>query len=230
MKRSLIPAVALLSVLATPLANAITISSSTGGAPTGANLVNFDKLPLGNGGGTATGPSGTVNVSFTGDAKAVQGALGGQYAAPVLSGSNGTGFGAPNQVNGTDATTYLTTGVGTVTLTFGSLQSYFGILWGSVDTYNTLYFYKGTSLVDTVPGNLVALFPTGDQGVNGTKYVNIDTTSPYDTVVAASGNYAFEFDNVAYSPLSLTVPDGGVTAGMLGVSLAGLAFLRRKLA
>ena len=45
-------------------------------------------------------------------------------------------------INGPDTTTYLTTGIGSVTLTLPGPEKYFGLLWGSVDTYNTLSFYR----------------------------------------------------------------------------------------
>jgi hypothetical protein len=45
-------------------------------------------------------------------------------------------------------------------------------------------------------------------------------------VVASSSQYAFEFDNVAYS----AVPDSGMTIALLGMGLLGLGCLRGKLA
>ena len=110
-------------------------------------MSNFDNLPLGAVGGT----SGGIVVSFTSDGQAVQGAVGGQYAAPFLSSSNGVLFG-DNTISGADTTTYLTTGVGSVTLIMPGVEKYFGILWGSVDGYNTLSFYNGVNLVRAVTG------------------------------------------------------------------------------
>ena len=78
----------------------------------GVSYVNFDNIPLWNGGGT----SGGIGVTFTGTGQAVQGASSGVYAAPFLSNSNGVLFGDPT-VAGPDATTYLTTGTGSVTTT-----------------------------------------------------------------------------------------------------------------
>src|SRR5882757_7129869 len=119
--------------LAHPASASLVINSSVGGAPTGVNYVNFDNLPLGSAGGI----SGGIGVSFTsGDGRAVQGAASGLYAAPFLSGGNGSLFGNP--ANGADTTTYLSTGIGSITLTLPSFAKYFGLLWGSVDSYNTL--------------------------------------------------------------------------------------------
>lgn len=213
----------MISFAAGPLARAITITSSVGGAPTGVNIINFDNLALGNSGGVATGPNGSVNVSFTtGDGKVVTGASG-QYAAPWLSGGNGIGFGA--QANGADTTKYISTGIGSVTLDWGSANlNYFGILWGSVDAYNSLRFYNGNTLVDTVTGTNVWAGANGNQGVNGTQYVNINTSGTFNRVVAKSTSYAFEFDNVAYK----AVPDSGSIVALFGGAMIALAAFRRR--
>jgi hypothetical protein len=185
-----------------PVARAsITIDASVGGAPTGVTYANFDGLPLGAAGGTSNG----ITVSFTADGQAVQGSQSGVYAAPYLSNGNGTLFGDPN--NGADATTYLTTGVGSVILTMPGQEKYVGLLWGSVDTYNTLSLYNGSTLVGSATGTNVTSNPSGDQGVLGTFYVNINSTESFNKVVATSTSYAFEFDNVAYNPNPTAVPE-----------------------
>lgn len=219
LKRALVLAV--LGLLASPTVRANTITASVGGATLGSQRVNFDDLVLGTAGGLATGPDGSVAVSFASGGKAVQGALSGKYAAPWLSGGNGTGFGV--QPNGVDTTTYLTTGTtgSSVTLDFGPSASlnYFGLLWGSVDSYNSLSFYNGNTLLSSVTGTQVWAGANGNQGVNGTLYVNIDTSSAFNKVVARSAGYAFEFDNVAYR----SVPDNASTLVLLGLGFIGLA-------
>ena len=126
------------------------------------------------------------------------------------------------------------------------LQAYFGLLWGSVDqqpnTYNVLRFFDGISLVGTITGLDLATFvgqnPSGDQGVNGTYYVNIisnTASTRFDKVVATSSQFAFEFDNVAYNasaesllpvpePISLTIWGLGALGCVVG------AYRRRKTA
>jgi hypothetical protein len=223
--------VASLSVAQT--VQALTIFSTVGGAPTGTNLLNFDDLALGTGSPQTTStPSGSATVILTPNAQVVQGSVSGQYAAPYLSGSNGTGFGN-SPVPGADTTNYLTSGSdgavdgAAVELQFDSLMLYFGLLWGSVDAYNTLSFYNGTTLVDTVTGAQVLASPVGSQGVNGTVYVNFNTTSEFDRVIATSSQFAFEFDNVSYN--ASRVPDGGTTSLLLGLALTGVGVLRRKM-
>jgi hypothetical protein len=204
-------------------AGGLTVSASIGGAPTGVIYANFDGLPLGNAGGTSNG----ITVSFTGDGQAVQGSETDVYAAPYLSSGNGTPFGDPS--NGPDTTTYLTTGIGSVILTMPGQAMYLGLLWGSVDSYNTLSFYEGSTLIGSVTGTQVTSNADGDQGQNGTFYVNINSSQCFDKVVATSSSYAFEFDNVAYNASSVPEPSSVVLAlAAVGGLLPSNTYRRRK--
>jgi hypothetical protein len=207
-----------------PVARAgIVVNAAVGGAPTGVNYVNFDNLSLGNAGGV----SKSVTVSFTGDAQTVQGSQSGVYAAPYLSNNNGALFGDNN--NGPDTTRYLTTGVGSVTLMMPGQEKYIGLLWGSVDNYNTLSLYNGSTLVGTITGTDVTASANGNQGASGTFYVNIDSTVSFDKVVATSSNYAFEFDNVAYnSTMPVPEPSSFVLALAGAIGTVAINRLRRK--
>ncbi len=210
---------AALAVGSMPARATLDVSAAIGGAPTGVNYVNFDNLHLGSVGGT----SGGVTVSFTPDGEAVQDSLGGKYAAPYLSNDNGALFG--DSSNGADTTTYLTTGLGSVTLGLPGRTNYLGLLWGSVDAYNTLSLYNGATLVGSITGSLVTANANGDQGIDGTYYVNITSTEPFNKVVASSSQYSFEFDNVAYGKTAVPEP---ATITLLGVGLIGLGIARRK--
>lgn len=213
--------------LAAPAAYAdpISVSASVGGVPTGTSYENFDLVPLGSG-AFITGSG--VAVSFTGGAAAVSGPLGGVYAPPYLSHDNGVAFG--DLTNGQDATTYLTTGTGTVTLSFASEMKYLGLLWGSVDTFNWLDFYNGGTLIGTIHGTDVTASANGDQGASGTFYVNVNSLVGFDRVVANSSSNAFEFDNVAFNPTNpFQVPEPGETGVFLfGLLLVGSGFWYRK--
>jgi hypothetical protein len=224
-----IPIVAALLALclATSAQASLQIVPLVGGQPAaGANYVNFD-APLVN-------PNGALTLSLTPNAQLVTGSQSGQYAAPFISNSNGVLFG-DNTVSGQDATQYVTSGStgstagAEVTMTFSSPQQYLGLLWGSVDNYNTLTFYSGANSVGSIVGTQVDASATGDQGVNGTFYVNINSTLAFDRVVATSTQFAFEFDNVAYKSSQIIVPEAAsflIWGGLASISM----FYRRRLA
>lgn len=223
-------------------ASPLTINSSVGGAPNVAGVTrdNFDWMTPGSGTPQGPSPQSGITVNLFPNALVVTGSMSGQYAAPFLSGSNGIGLGNPigtaNQPNGPDTTPYITSGsfgavVGAaaeIVLPGSGGYTYFGLLWGSVDTYNTLSFYNGTTLIGSITGSDVIASPIGDQGVNGTVYVNITSTVLFTRVVATSSQYAFEFDNIAFArdnPFNVPAP---AALGVFGVALLGLAWATRR--
>lgn len=229
MNRNLLGAFAVLGgLMAGHQANAtLLVTASIGGAATGVTYENFDSLLPGTGGGLT---GSLIAVSFVPDAAAVSGAASGLYAEPYLSGGNGQGFGS--QPNGIDTTVYLTSGAtnsfsaAAVTLALPFATQYFGLLWGSVDAVNTLSFFNGATLVGTVTGAQANASPNGDQGLNGTVYVNINSDLAFDRVVATSAEHAFEFDNVAFNATPVGVPEP-MTLSVLGADLLGLGMVRR---
>ena len=220
---SSLAAIALATTVSIGSANAaFIVSPLVGGAPIGVNYANFDNLPL----GAAGGVSGGINVSFVPDGQTVTGASNGLYAAPFISNSNGVLFG-DNTVAGPDTTKYITTGVGSAVLTLPGSMLYFGLLWGSVDAYNTLEFFNGAASVGTVTGADVTASANGDQGISGTYYVNILSDMMFDRVVASSTDYAFEFDNVSYNSDAPGVPEP-ISLGLLGAGLLAMGGMARR--
>lgn len=238
MKKILLSTAVALTLATPQITSALSVSGSVGGAPTGVNYLNFDDLVLG--AGTqfthtvgASLVSESIKLNITTDAAVVEGEVENVYAAPFISGLNANNFVMGAQtVPGDDETKFLTSGKtpngGIIEMIFNSPQQYLGLLWGSVDSYNTLEFYNGAVLVDTVTGSDVTASPNGNQGVNGTLYVNINTTSPFTSVKIRSSEFAFELDNVAYNVAPVSTPDGGTLLGSLGLVLAGMAAVSRR--
>jgi len=213
-------------------ANAATVlSASVGGVPVGAGVYeSFDSLAAA-GGLSAQGI--TVTFSGTGAGTITLPDAPGLYAAPYISGSNGAPFGN-SQTDGRNVTQYLTTGIGEVTLQLDKPNQYFGLLWGSVDDYNSLSFYNGSTFLFNFTGLDVDGLANGNQGAAGTFYVNINSDTPFDRVVASSTSYGFEFDNVALAvnptgPIGVSpIPEPGTYAMLLaGLAMVG-AIVRRR--
>jgi VCBS repeat-containing protein len=99
-----------------------------------------------------------------------------------------------------DTTNYLSIGAGgTETITFAHEQNAFGLYWGSVDSYNTISFYHGATLVASYTGaDIAPLFPTGNQGsFSSNGYVEFAGLAQFDKVVLGSSSNAFEIDNIS---------------------------------
>jgi len=231
MKKTIITSAFLLSLAAAQMASATSVSySSAGSALNGANYMNFDNKNSDFVGGGLSG----VSITFVTDAQYYDGNLGLQsgISAPPFAvlPNNAVHFLTPSV--SPDNSFYISSGsYGTkpgakVSMTFApnNNYNYFGLLWGSVDSYNTIEFYSGANLVYFLKGS--SLTPnSGFQGAGGSAYVNITDLPSFDQVVVKSSQYAFEFDNVAYG----NVPDGGTTMIMLGGVLCGIGAIRRRL-
>ena len=186
-------------------------SNSAGpGSTNGAGSGNFTSTALG------------ATFSSSGHAGIMHGSSS-VSAAPFM----GPGPGSP------DTTNYLSIGAGSSeTITFTQEYNAFGLYWGSVDTYNTIKFYDGATLVASFTGADVSpLLANGNQGSfasNG--YVEFVLSHDFNKVVLSSSSNAFEIDNISAGnvPASHAVLEGTVSGTMsvhdpdVGDTLTGL--------
>lgn len=222
----------------------ITFSSALGAPLSGANYVNFNDLPPGNGGvttaniGDSKNMPGSIGVTLSPNtpvynpapggyagAAATTGDESGNHAPPWVTLAGNVGhFAITQAANGPDESRYLTSGTtgGIISLSFNSPITYFGLLWGSVDTYNTLTFY-GENKSWGVTGSDVKLNANGNQGEGGSLYVNFFSDLPIFRVEATSSQFAFELDNVAYS----ATPEAATLTIWSGLGLCGWFAYRR---
>ncbi len=143
-------------------------------------------------------------------------------------------YAAPYTGSGRDATKYFTVpkdvtlSPQSATISFGGQQTYLGLFWGSIDSYNLIEFldedgevlvgYTGTEVVDVTGDDIIEGSANQDDPI-ANRYVNFVDMTPFSAVRFTSDTYAFEFDNLAVVPVP--VP-GAVLLGFLGLGAAGL--------
>ena len=174
-------------------ANASIVSFNFGPVVAGSHLEKFEGLTLGSGNGTYSLPSIWSSMTIT-NGHVVQG------SAPT--------YAAPYQ----DTTKYVSLNTsGSADFSLSIKAHYFGLQWGSVDTYNKLVFFQGNTVLDTIMGASIiaaANLQAGNQGAFGTVYANFTSPQWFNRVMAYSSGIAFEFDNVRVSqqPLPAALP------------------------
>jgi hypothetical protein len=126
------------------------------------------------------------------------------------------------------ADSYLTVGNGSVSLSLLGSYDYFGLYWGSADTYNHLSFFLNGVFVDSFSGDeLAPLMASGNQtSYSSNRFVNFLFTGGdrFDSVTLTSDGYAFETDNHAFGNTT-SVPEPST---LLLFSVGVLPLLLRK--
>ncbi len=227
MKTTLLAAALIASAAAAQAAPVVSASDATGATTSPFALTDLGTSSTAGfqSAATFTAPDGTV-ISFSPDAASP---MAGVYAGSITNTS--TSPFAGNSL-GSASSNYLTAEPSdNVTLTFSSAQSAFSLLWGTVDTFNSLnlQFFDGATAVgtDTVTGSDVAsaagISPNGTTGAFVT--VSDPALGAFTSVVATSTTQAFEFVPGAASSTSVPEP---ATLALLGFGLLGLGFVQHR--
>jgi hypothetical protein len=188
---------------ATPITVSASAAGQTTSAVSGVTTVDFN---AGNCAGYA---------SCTGDFALVSGSASGLYAQPF--GTNSTFLSVPNP----SATTH------TAVMNLGVQANYFGLFWGSIDSYNIISFFSGDTQLASFSGtDLPSLSASGAQTEwSSNRYINFDFgPASFDSVRLISSGFAFESDNHAYRNASVPEP---MNMALMALGLFGLVVARR---
>lgn len=136
-----------------------------------------------------------------------------------------------------DATNYLTVSLnkasGSTLLDLTLPENYFGLFWGSIDSYNSILFLMNGVPVGQFSGTdiatLTGLTANGGQTLTASnRYINFDFGNTlFDQVELSTTNFAFEVDDIAFGdPAPENVPEPP-SLPLLLIPLGSLALLRR---
>jgi hypothetical protein len=213
----------------TAQARTITASLFSPLTPTGSSTVLVDGL-------TGTGYSVAFSPSFAADQGLVRGGSP-MHAIPVAGASGAMpkfltgGFGSALTTDAAGAGQYFSTGTGTITINFTSPQTSLALLWGSIDTENSLRFNDAAGL--TVRGTdaqsaASGFTASGFQGPGGSAYVIITTDTPFTSVAATSSIVSFEFSGLVASTTPIVNQPEPASFVLLGIGIAAIAVGRRQ--
>jgi len=161
-----------------------------------------------------------------------------QLSSPIVRGTTSGAYANPGQL--LNPTSYLSVGSpggpSTVTINLSRPIIYFGFYMGSPDQYNSISFFEGDTLIETVSGDSSRLNSSsvllGSWDV--TNYINFYFEGgAVDKIILTSTTPAFETDNHAFlvAP-DITTPEPStlLTLGMGGILLVAgrVQILRRK--
>lgn len=190
-------------------AQALPVVSLSGMGQTNSSTVDVTTIDFNHGCGYS---------SCSGDYALVSGNQSGKYAQPL--GVNSQYLSVPNP----------SPNIQSAVFGLGSLANYFGLFWGSIDSYNSISFYLNNALVASYSGSaIVGQFANGDQlSYNANRYVNFDFgNDAFDTVKLTSTGFAFETDNHAFR--NITSVSEPATFLLILFGLIGLGLARRRM-
>lgn len=239
-------AITLSIAIATATASADTITASlfspqapNGATPTDVNLTGITAPSS----STIVGTGYTVTFSVGSGQGVVEGTLNPGHAVPVagVTGSNTAeyltgGYGSTLTTNIASSGNYLSTGTGTVTVTFSTPEDSLAVLWGSIDTGNSVTLNDSAHFDVTgseVQAAAAGFAGNGFQGPGGSAWVVIDTSTPFTTATFSSSVVSFEFAAVAAANAPFNGPSGvpePATWLLLGPGMGAVLLGRRYIA
>jgi len=116
---------------------------------------------------------------------------------------------------------------GSAMFTLGAKYNYFGLFWGSLDTYNSINFFDDSTLLASFSGSTFVppLQADGGQGDwDSNRFINFMMTDgmTYNSVELVSNGFAFESDNHAYGNVVLSPVPVPAAVWLFGTALIGL--------
>ncbi len=176
---------------------------------------------------SVAGGQGVVQNSIPGHAVPVAGATGtNDDTAEYLTGD----FGSSLTTNIADSGNYFSTGTGAITITFSTPQKSLALLWGSIDTGNSIILNDGSTITGAeVQAAASGFVGNGFQGPGGSAYVVINSSTSFTTVELTSSVVSFESAGIAAAsaPFAASTPEPA-TVLLVGAGLGLAALIKRR--
>lgn len=161
--------------------------------------------------------SGCGYLNCAGDYILANGSLDGYYGKPL--GVDSQYLSVPNPSPSTHSAIF----------TLGEEANYFGLFWGSIDTFNVISFLFNDNVIASYSGfDIFGQFADGNQlSENSNRFINFDFEgNTFNTVRLESSNFAFESDNHAFALISHV--SESTSHSLLIIGLISLYFMRKR--